>query len=790
MRNSEQDQMVFQPTTPRSFASAMSTNASTPSIPFQHASFMTPPASPPSGRTDITFPSTPHKSVTSSTVVNKVVADLKRTIMEELTGAWFEHAEFHTLLGVKADEYDRDLHDKAQNWLGSYDGYRDGRWVAIAAVSSTSAEDQLYEPTIQVLNDIIEGLGHAQCDSTEAGTRAKKRVVRDTSKDRMVHKVTNSDFYGDGEAGYIKTAPDLSVLTVGPAAAKEETFLGRTAYSQVGTPIEMKKGVQFTEKEKAQVAVYAREVFVQQANRSFVYVPLMTQKTLRPIRFDRSGVHYSPPFNFHRQPLLFIKLVSLFTSLDESLMGYDTSIYWKDNKRLMKMVDAQVRDDACGANQRWYGPAATLEFEILDADSGLATLDPKPMFHRYTIRSRGTVCWRVRNPLTEEEFLVKKYWAAMQRASEAEYLKDATDIKGLGQLYAYSEPTRSTFDDRLVGDEERAALAALDILDRVAISLVLHMYGPSLNKAMTALVLLRAIRDIVHGHRDLLLMKKILHRDISGNNLLLSSISEHGEGALIDLDMAKRIVDLLLSAKTSGDGTRAFQSIRVLCHPNVGYHDHLDDLESMLYVLIWVLCGHDSQGRQLVQLPQRLNEMMNPFTSPFALGDVKRALISIPYGQLITRFTDSATQEILLGLTTMLYDDVFSKRLRMVDLTVFQMEQGKVPRTKLLHEFDPAVVNKDYDAFLEPLEAAIRELEELECRRPSASVEVALPPDPAPPTQSALLPTTSSPKRRRGPSDGSRKRPKIDEASSRVSSRLSHDSANETIADAESEDGC
>jgi serine/threonine protein kinase len=119
------------------------------------------------------------------------------------------------------------------------------------------------------------------------------------------------------------------------------------------------------------------------------------------------------------------------------------------------------------------------------------------------------------------------------------------------------------------------------------------------------------------GHQRLLSDDiRILHRDISHNNILLGldGASDGDRGVLIDLEMAFRSTDanprvkvdytivsiILLSAPIASSlpipfpqGTRLFQSIRVLdsyypmgFHPD---HDHLDELESFFYVLTYVL---------------------------------------------------------------------------------------------------------------------------------------------------------------------------------------------------------
>jgi serine/threonine protein kinase len=92
---------------------------------------------------------------------------------------------------------------------------------------------------------------------------------------------------------------------------------------------------------------------------------------------------------------------------------------------------------------------------------------------------------------------------------------------------------------------------------------------------------------------------KILHRDISENNIIITDPGEADgfAGMLISLKLAKE-----LSSGSSGarhrKGTMQFMAIEVL----LGYsHTYRHDLESFLYVLLWICARH---GRDFIQNPK------------------------------------------------------------------------------------------------------------------------------------------------------------------------------------------
>jgi len=104
---------------------------------------------------------------------------------------------------------------------------------------------------------------------------------------------------------------------------------------------------------------------------------------------------------------------------------------------------------------------------------------------------------------------------------------------------------------------------------------------------------------LVKAHRELFAKANILHRDISINNLMVDPL-DHNKGILIDLDLAVRVhgSDSRPVGKLPPPGTITFRAID-LCkdNPRDVYYRH--DLESFLYVLVWILT-HYHQGKEIL----------------------------------------------------------------------------------------------------------------------------------------------------------------------------------------------
>lgn len=145
------------------------------------------------------------------------------------------------------------------------------------------------------------------------------------------------------------------------------------------------------------------------------------------------------------------------------------------------------------------------------------------------------------------------------------------------------------------------------------------------------LLVCRSIRDVVSsnskaGHQNLLRQKKILHRDISIGNVLITE--DENEGFLIDLDHAIRVDREGTSGAKGRTGTKVFMSIGLLLQTDNESrqpHSFMDDLESMFWLLFWI-CVHysDPNGRWVRSTEY---EEWN-FRSPHKLANDKTGVVT------------------------------------------------------------------------------------------------------------------------------------------------------------------
>ncbi|KAF9486555.1 hypothetical protein BDN70DRAFT_774253, partial [Pholiota conissans] len=419
---------------------------------------------------------------------------------------------------------------------------------------------QLYRPFRTIVDAVCDHFGYAQSRPVVDSFHIPPAKLFFSEP----HQLEGSRYRSEP----LKRVPHLMALGLEGAnfGPLPSPFESGPSYTSMISPVEIQIDAKLNfHSDLAQLGLYARQCFMRQQNRMFVYTLLITETTVRLYMFDRSGVCYSRPYNIHVSAVDFVRILLGVWSPEDQDVGFDTTVYWEKNEGCV-----------------WYRYIESFD-EDGDVHSYRLSQDD-PLIDRWFIEGRGTTCWATTD--NGRQLLIKDCWPDVARPSEAELLRGARNLQGVGQMIAAEDGDRIS---ALRGIPAQSP----HFVDRQFSRIILRNYGPvTIAGFQDRTDLLLGLRDAIAGHQRLW-KRGILHGDISMDNILLTSRQAlpGDRGVLIDLDMAmwvdpERAPSLV---EFHNMGTRVYTSLNVLESyptppPNFS-RDYLDDLESFYYLL-------------------------------------------------------------------------------------------------------------------------------------------------------------------------------------------------------------
>ncbi|KAH8659529.1 hypothetical protein BGZ61DRAFT_307043, partial [Ilyonectria robusta] len=361
---------------------------------------------------------------------------------------------------------------------------------------------------------------------------------------------------------------------------------------------------------------HAREVFTSQPTRLFLHGFLIFGSTLELWVFDSAGLYSCKPFDARKNSDRLVAIVTGYLRMTDRELGINTII--------------EKGDD--GGNYITFRADEELEPSRL-------CLEQEPIAFPRRLVSQAPICYKAKRPDSEGwEFVVKFSWRSEARSSEEEVLRlvKRRKVWGVVQIFGHQEvdtitnlrqglrfgvprefrPATTTTRESappmltsagagechgVIAYTEEVAPTGLERVrhgthspfdTRTLGCLVVSPLGHPLDKFHHVLECIEACRDAVKAHRSLYLDGKILHQDISKDNTIIRDrVVEGGpRGILIDLVAPDSY------GKTTGPrnpeeliGTKAFMAIDLLQRKP---HTYRHDLESFLYVFLWIaICG-------------------------------------------------------------------------------------------------------------------------------------------------------------------------------------------------------
>ncbi|KAJ7447075.1 hypothetical protein B0H11DRAFT_2290250 [Mycena galericulata] len=163
--------------------------------------------------------------------------------------------------------------------------------------------------------------------------------------------------------------------------------------------------------------------------------------------------------------------------------------------------------------------------------------------------------------------------------------------------YSSGEPKLSFFSKRTGGLMGMEMQSETTLLHSRMLPITIQNEIKPLNMLTTAGDLAEALKAIFESYRCLYETAKIIHRDISLNNLMFRTDGDNIYGVLRESDATLPLTALPSLSKRRA-GTKLFIAIDLLA-PNPPVHLYRHDLESFLYVLVFLTC--QIKGSKLAQ---------------------------------------------------------------------------------------------------------------------------------------------------------------------------------------------
>ncbi|OTA60266.1 hypothetical protein K449DRAFT_396212 [Hypoxylon sp. EC38] len=362
-------------------------------------------------------------------------------------------------------------------------------------------------------------------------------------------------------------------------------------------------------------------VFTEQPTRRFVHAFTLCASTMELWVFDRSGAYSSGPFDIHKEPNKFASAIVGYATMDKDAMGLDTFIEQKNGGNQIVSQRAVVcRGTTCFearnthesqksyvAKFSWVSDKRKPEAEQLKlaAERGVQGV-ARVVAHRQitTIRElREGLEFRERHRFQDDGDHFDNWPSATATNTSGRKQKSsshyASGISGSKRWRSNSQESELTQnpDSKLLINKPKPSLYnhGEDLWEnRIYSCLIISPVGRVINDFNTISELLQAIRDAIKAHQSLYKTGRILHRDISSNNIIITKpdTADGFKGMLIDLDLAK-VKDTGPSGTRHQTGTVQFMAVEVLRKVD---HTYRHDLESFFYVLIW-MCARQSWNK-------------------------------------------------------------------------------------------------------------------------------------------------------------------------------------------------
>ncbi|KAH7887107.1 hypothetical protein F5I97DRAFT_1106621 [Phlebopus sp. FC_14] len=441
-------------------------------------------------------------------------------------------------------------------------------------VSGASSETAMYPQFIQSVSplapdmELVDTHNHA-CDVGEftlkpdvslyaKGTWSQDTITDFTTIEMWVEfKATASD---DPFVDY--ASDDLPQCN-----SKRETFLIQSSFEN---------GTAIAQQIRGQLTAYALAQFGLQF-RNFAFSVLVMGSYARLMRWERAGAVVTRKFDYTKNPDILTEFFWRFSHMSPDQRGLDLTVSVADG---LSTMDA----DLIVEHLRLKAGTPLFRYQVPDGERTRSYFGPRPPCPSVSLIGRSTRALPVYDLEKQRLVYLKDTWRinADDIRPEGEVYKELHDanVPNIPPLECSGDLGYQTVTETLVSADW--SCVRMPLTGHVHYRIVLGVVGRKLTTFKSTKELVQALLDALSAHWAAYEVAKILHRDISSGNII---ITEDGRGLLIDWDLSKSLEELK-RRRRDRTGTWQFMSAALLQDAEKR-HELQDDLESFVHVLAW-----------------------------------------------------------------------------------------------------------------------------------------------------------------------------------------------------------
>ncbi|KAK0201474.1 hypothetical protein DFS33DRAFT_989233 [Desarmillaria ectypa] len=324
----------------------------------------------------------------------------------------------------------------------------------------------------------------------------------------------------------------------------------------------------------------ARDLYTSQ-RRSHLYSILIGQTYARFLRWDRGAVLVSRSFPYRQQPHLLIEFLSRFAKLSPEVMGYD------DTVTLASAEEESLARNALRDYLDLLLPCQFFKVHVSDTlGPGCGVIVGPPIAEATTVVGRCTTGFPVYNLATHQVEFLKDGWRdETMHGKESEFLRTLNNnrVRYVPTLICGGDVPGHVTTNHVYAEAVWNCGNTSVCIRRRQRNLTKEI-GKNLTTFQSGKHLLQVTLNAFVAHQDAFEKCRLLHRDISGGNIL---ILPNGDGMLNDWDLAIHMDECQTDRRQLvRTGTWRYTSTRLLNCPSQT-NELQDDLESFIHVVMY-----------------------------------------------------------------------------------------------------------------------------------------------------------------------------------------------------------